>query len=678
MKRFILFFILFVSAECVAQTLTVSGKIMDAQAGPIPFANIYVGTQGSMSDGNGAFAFSLFAEGESFILNVSSIGYKPYRQEFPVRQDSFFVVVTLEAQVADLEEVVVKGVAQRIKGNGSWNNISPIAIATTGGSAGDLYRALQIMPGVQVQGESGKLVVRGGDSRETQTYIDDMHVPAPYTATGENMPARGRYSPFMFEGINFSSGGFAQEYGDGLSAVLPLFTKDESKLTKWGVNPSTIGLAGGGTRAFERGSVSLNLDYCNLGPYLSAVPNRLNMTSPYQTGSAASQLRFMPNDRSILKSYVSYDRTQFAQGMMHLKENNLYVNTTFRHTTGNGYRLFVGTAVSGVVRHVTGARQEGDTFEDKMREIHLKAKVSKRLTGFIHLSAGVESFIRRFGNEYADSAIIRNLSARPGLVSAFAIATLYPVRNLNVDISARTDNRTLSPRISVNYNLSGINLSATAGQYVQQPEAEYLYANRNIESARCVQYVAGAKYIHENKIYRVELYYKDYDRLPLVDGDRVTSGGYGYSKGLDLYLGDAALFGNVEYQASCSFNLSKRKSGTNRELSMPYYAPRHNASLAVKHTVIPLKSIIGVTCLYASGRPYNGGFTEPYNSLDASITYLACPKLIVYGSISNLLGRHNRFSNAGGALVRPAYDRFIYIGVFISLGGKSAYDVSNF
>ena len=47
-----------------------------------------------------------------------------------------------------------------------------------------------------------QLLVRGGSSDETQTYIDGMHVLNPYTATGINSPARGRYSTFMFSGVN--------------------------------------------------------------------------------------------------------------------------------------------------------------------------------------------------------------------------------------------------------------------------------------------------------------------------------------------------------------------------------------------------------------------------------------------------------------------------------------------
>ncbi len=678
MKRLFSFFTLLLSMECFAQSIKISGRVEDETSQPVSFANVFVGTHGSVSVEDGSFSFIFNTEEKQFVLNASAIGYETYSREFCIQSDSLFVVIMLKAKTTDLREVVVKSAVRHIKGSGAWSNLSPIAIATTGGSAGDLYRSMQTMPGVQSQGESGKLIVHGGDSREMKTYIDEMHVLMPYTTTGEHMSVRGRYSPFMFEGINFSSGGYSQEYGDGLSAVLPLFTKDESKLSKWGINPSTVGLAGGGTKAFDKGSVSLNLDYRNLGPYFSIMPNRLDMSEPYQTGSAAAQFRCTPGKESIIKSYISYDRTQFTQGTGNLTENNMYINTTFRYTSDNGYRLFAGAAFANMAQHIEGARHESDIFEDHARELHLKAKTSKRFSRFINLSVGAEGYIRHFGNEYNDSVINRSLTVNPDLLAAFIIATLYPVNNMNIDVSARLENGILSPRIAANYNLYGVGLSLTAGRYLQQPEVNYLYMNQNMESEQCLQYVAGAKYIKNGKIYRAEAYYKDYRHLPLLAAASLTSDGYGYSKGLDLYFSDEALFKNFEYQLSYSFILSERKSGTNREMITPYYVSRHNASAVLKYTIMPLKSIVGITYRYADGRPYAGGLTKSYNSLDMSLTFLANAKLIVYGSISNILGTKNEFSNADGAITHPAYDRFIYIGAFISLGGKSAYDVSNF
>lgn len=176
---------------------------------------------------------------------------------------------------------MVKG-ARTPAANSRWSDMHPVELVTVGGANGDLYKALQTLPGTQVQGETGELLVRGGGSYETQTFIDGMHVLNPYTSNGINTPARSRYSTFMFSGVNLASGGASQEYGEALSAVLPLETKDYSKVDKVGVNASVVGVGGGGTKTFDRGSLSVDLNYQNLGLYDKVYSGRRDFEEPYR------------------------------------------------------------------------------------------------------------------------------------------------------------------------------------------------------------------------------------------------------------------------------------------------------------------------------------------------------------------------------------------------------------
>ena len=62
-----------------------------------------------------------------------------------------------------------------------------------------------------------------------------------------------------------------------------------------------------------------------------------------------------------------------------------------------------------------------------------------------------------------------------------------------------------------------------------------------------------------------------------------------------------------------------------------------------------------------------------------NLTYLVSPKVIVYTSLNNILGRTNvfRFDTKGNPVV-GSRDRFFYIGIFVSLKNNKAYDISNF
>jgi hypothetical protein len=77
---------------------------------------------------------------------------------------------------------------------------------------------------VQKQGETGKIIVRGGDNNESATYMDGLLVSSPYYSSMPDLPSRGRFSPFMFNGVMFSTGGYSAEYGQALSSVLELKT----------------------------------------------------------------------------------------------------------------------------------------------------------------------------------------------------------------------------------------------------------------------------------------------------------------------------------------------------------------------------------------------------------------------------------------------------------------------
>lgn len=630
-----------------------------------------------------------------FISIVGFILFSVRAQSQVTVKDTIFL--TSFSDSVSLDEVVVKG-SKIPKMNSRWSDMQPVDLVTVGGANGNLYQALKTLPGTQLQGESGRLLVRGGSSDETQTYIDGMHVLNPYTTTGVNTPARGRYSPFMFSGINLSTGGYSQEYGEALSAVLPLETKDNSPINKWGINPSTIGIGSGGNHSFRKGSVALNLDYQNLAPYNKVYSGRIDFEKPYEMFTGATQFRYLPAENIIFKIYAGYDRTDFSNYtaddhyLFSLKEDNVYLNATIRAKTSSGWNWFAGVAYSFFDRKIDGAAVSDDNWSERQSELHLKAKLTKRLYPFLQLDMGVESFLRRYRTHYSLAPFIDQKNITPTLEAGFVAATLYPLENLRAELSFRTEYTSLnrkmnySPRLALCYNWNGVILSATAGRYTQSADNKYLAQQPSLHSEVCEQYNVGALYEAAGRFYKVEAYYKKYNRLALFTPDGLTSDGYGNSKGIDFYFEDRSLLKNFEYYLSYSFTVSKRKYLEYNELTTPQYATRHNASLVLKYSVPKLRTIISLTEGIASGRPYHNpnrpglmnDEAKLYNSLDFGITFLATKKIIAYASATNILCRKNEFGRVDGIPLRASSDHFFYLGVFITLGKKAAYDVSNF
>jgi hypothetical protein len=696
-----------------SQFHTVEGKILDQQSKPITNANVFIkGTiDGATSDSLGNFSFTTSQKGE-ITLCARMLGYAEFTVQVSEKK-SINLVLKMRPDNITLDNVVVSAGNFRLKGNDQFGKMSAVDIVTTAGSTGDLYHSLRTLPGAQMVGESGKLFIRGGDSNESQTYIDEMHVLSPYTITGENIPVRGRYSPFMFEGINFSTGGCSSEYAQGLSSVLALNTKDVSPITKTGVNVSSVGMSGGGTQAFDKGSVSASLEYQNMKPYYSLIPDRLNWINPYQLLSGSSQIRFKPNQSTVFKTFIGYNRTTFIQQLTSLenktvrnlgmKDDNFYLNSTFQKTTKLGYKIFAGAAFSFKNQYIDDAVVATDSYRDREWEVHLKTKASKRFNDFLRLNIGLENFFRHDETAYSYSSIVHSDSINHSISALFATAVLNINPNLYAELSDRIEYTSINnlwnsnPRLALTYNLSGVHFSGIIGKYTQLPENKYLFLNKNLLTEECTQYVSGMYYEKRDKVYRIETYYKKYNDLALQEPAVLSSDGYGYSKGVDMFFNDRALFKNFEYMLAYSFNLSKRKYQDYTELSTPQYSTMHNATVSIKYNIPGVRSILGITNRFASGRPYHdptkdgimNSITGFYNSVDMSLTFLASKQVIIYASASNLLGRQNVYNYTytadstmpGGYRKTPVIDstnHFFYIGIFITLSGKTAYDVSNF
>jgi len=715
MKRICILILLSFAGELngFAQLHTVEGKVLNEKSNPMAHANVFIkGTiDGATSDSLGHFSFETGQKGV-ITLCVRMLGYAEFLMPVSEKK-STALVLKMRPDNITLDNVVVTAGNFRLKGNSQFGKMSAVDIVTTAGSTGDLYHSLRTLPGAQMVGESGKLFIRGGDSNESQTYIDEMHVLSPYTTTGDNVPVRGRYSPFMFEGINFSTGASSSEYAQGLSGILALNTKDASPVTKIGVNVSSVGMSGGGTQAFEKGSVSVNLDYQNMKPYYALFPGRLNWINPYQLFSGSSQIRFNPNQSTVFKTFIGYDRTTFIQQLTSLdnqttrdfgmKDDNFYLNSTFQKTTESGYKVFAGAAFSYKNEQIDNAVLSADSYRDKEWEVHLKTKLTKRYTDFLRLNVGLEDFIRHDETTYAYSSTVHSDSINHSIGAVFATAVLNISSNLYAELSERMEYTSINnlwnsnPRLALSYNLKGVHFSGIIGKYTQLPENKYLMLNKYLLTGQCMQYVGGMYYEKRDKIYRIETYYKTYKDLALQESTVLTSDGYGHSKGVDVFFNERALFKNFEYMLAYSYSLSKRKYQDYTELSTPQYATTHNATVSIKYNIQALKSILGVTNRFASGRPYHDPTKEGimnstagfYNSVDMSLTYLASKKVILYASATNLLGRQNVYNynysvdvnSPGGYRKTPVIDsstHFFYIGIFITLSGKTAYDVSNF
>ena len=683
MKQKFAHIVLLLMAVCNIQAQTIiSGTISDGKE-TLAGANVFIlGTiEGCLSDSLGRFSFTTTQTGE-VTLKVTFIGFDDYTLKADASK-LHDLSIRMSERATTINEVVVTASTFSFGKSDNFKTMDALDVVMAGNSCGDIVAALQTLPGTQTVGEDGKLYVRGGESEECQTFVNGMHVLVPYSTNTENTALRGRFSPFLFKGINFSLGGYSGEYGQALSSVLPMETTDMATSDKYGVSASLVDWNIGGTKAFKTSSLSFNAALTSMGLYDRLFSQRQDFTRPYRKLSGEAQYKKEFACGGVLKSYAGYDLTSVGlhvdDRQLSLKEHNVYANVTYKAPLGNGATLFTGIANSSVFNDIDDAVTAGDHYHNFRNEVHLKAEIRKVCSDVLKLSTGIEDYIRNSQLRFAPYEYHLDYNILAAHVDAQWRVMPKVFLNMSARLEAMRNQWLLMPRATLSYIPNKrLQLSLVAGRYSQTPEDDYLaQSSKSLVQSTADHAILSLQYKWQTTLLRIEPYWKRYHHLPLMEKGVWQSHGDGTSQGVDIYLEDHSLFRNLTTTLAYSFNDSKRLYRDYTEERMPDYASRHNLRLTAKYAIG--KTIIGLAESYTSGRHFPQGTTPYYNSVDVNLTYLLSPKVIIYTSLNNIFGRTNIFRyDAAGSPVTASRDRFFYIGIFVSLKNNKAYDISNF
>ena len=683
MKQKFAHIVLLLMAVCNIQAQTIiSGTISDGKE-TLAGANVFIlGTiEGCLSDSLGRFSFTTTQTGE-VTLKVTFNGFDDYTLKADASK-LHDLSIRMNERATTINEVVVTASTFSFGKSDNFKTMDALDVVMAGNSCGDIVAALQTLPGTQTVGEDGKLYVRGGESEECQTFVNGMHVLVPYSTNTENTAVRGRFSPFLFKGINFSLGGYSGEYGQALSSVLPMETTDMATSDKYGVSASLVDWNIGGTKAFKTSSLSFNAALTSMGLYDQLFSQRQDFTRPYRKLSGEAQYKKEFACGGVLKSYAGYDLTSVGlhvdDRQLSLKEHNVYANVTYKAPLGRGATLFTGIANSSVFNDIDDAVTAGDHYHNFRNEVHLKAEIRKVCSDVLKLSTGIEDYIRNSQLRFAPYEYHLDYNILAAHIDAQWRVMPKVFLNMSARLEAMRNQWLLMPRATLSYIPNKrLQLSLVAGRYSQTPEDDYLaQSSKSLVQSTADHAILSLQYKWQTTLLRIEPYWKRYHHLPLMEKGVWQSHGDGTSQGVDIYLEDHSLFRNLTTTLAYSFNDSKRLYRDYTEERMPDYASRHNLRLTAKYAIG--KTIIGLAESYTSGRHFPQGTTPYYNSVDVNLTYLLSPKVIIYTSLNNIFGRTNIFRyDAAGSPVTASRDRFFYIGIFVSLKNNKAYDISNF
>jgi hypothetical protein len=698
MKAFYTFaFLLFTYISNAQQTI--SGTVIDEKNKPVLAANVFLdGTyDGTSTDEKGNFNFKTTAVGNQFLV-VSFLSYETIK--VPIEVEKFQnQTVKLKESVNTLDAVVITAGTFSAGEKSRVSVLKPLDIVTTAGAAGNIIAALQTLPGTQNVGEDGRLFVRGGEADETQTFVDGIRVAQPYGATTNNLPTRGRFSPFLFSGISFSTGGYSAEYGEALSSVLLLNTQDEPDQNKTDISFMTVGLGLSNTQKWEKSSLSVNTAYIDLAPNQMAIPQDVDWNKPFQSLSGETVYRYNFAN-GIFKAYAAFDASRFDLNQedinqpekvrVNLRNNNFYLNSSYKGNFGGNWHIFTGISY-GYGQNKIGI--DANTVNNAEHASHLKLKFTKKLSDKVKLNFGSDYFITKFDEDY-------NTTFKSGydsnIAAVYTEADIFFSKKFAAKVGVRAstndyiDENSISPRASLAYKVSKNSQFAFAyGDFEQTPRQEYLKYSSDFKTEKAAHYILNYQFVKGNRTLRSEVYFKQYNDLVKYDTENVqfdsqfSNNGEGYAKGLDVFWRDGNSIKYLEYWISYSYIDTKRDYKNYTAEVTPSFVSTHSLSLVTKYWINDWKSQIGFTQQFSSGRPYNNpnevafmnGKTKSYSSLSFNWAYLLSQQKILYFSVSNLLGTQNIFGynyadtvNGNGIYDRkaviPTADRFFFVGFF--------------
>ncbi len=201
----------------------ITGRALEKGRDPVSLANVIVlGTkQGTMTDETGTFLISGVPVG-TYQVKLQALGYDPIIQTVQVNAGQTAVVnfsVGVAKEVLTTETIEVRA-EKRIDTKSSSTHQSISAEKLKEIPVDNLSQAIATKAGIVAQG--GELHFRGGRAGEVKFQFDGVEATDPAFGGSANI------ANLAVAGTDVLSGGFDAEYGNALSGVVSVSTKEGS------------------------------------------------------------------------------------------------------------------------------------------------------------------------------------------------------------------------------------------------------------------------------------------------------------------------------------------------------------------------------------------------------------------------------------------------------------------
>ncbi len=682
-----------------AQSL-IRGKVIDNRGDPVSLVNVYLKEllEGSITKEDGEFSFETAATGQ-IVLVVSKLGYERKEILLNLSKLSGPVEIIVKKTNIQVSTVTITAGAFEASDEKKGALLKPLDIVQNAGAQADIYGALQTLPGVSPTTTETGIFVRGGGAYETKTMMDRMVVPQPFFSNVPNIPARGRFDPFLFKGTLFSTGGYSAEYGQALSSVLLLNTQDMPERTSSSLGLNLVGMEASHTHLWNKKTALFSrLGFTYLRPFFEITEQNRNWIKPPRGFDVALGGRHKTTT-GMFKSYFQHQSGNLSLGIenlenpenSHLFQNtnhNTFWNSTYQGLLGTSWSIFTGFAVSHDVD-----RDQFDQFSTDEDQTWVQSRITlgRDLNKKVYLKMGSEmSFQRNQFYKGFDTGSFESLTR--GLFSAFYVESDIKI---NDQLALRVGGRgeyaemihelNLAPRLSMAMK-TGKNsqISWAYGTFYQTPEIDILYSTQALNFEAAQHYLMNYQWLTDQYTFRIEAYYKDYRNLVTSTGNfTYNNGGEGVARGIDLFWRDKQTVKHLDYWVTYSLIDSERSFREFTSTVTPPFVSRHTINVVGNYDVTDINLSFGASYTFASGRTFTNpdlpgqlnDQTQDYHNLNINTSYLTSlwnNFTVIYASVQNPLGFDQVFGytySADGTMrraINPPAARTFFVGVFVS------------
>ncbi len=603
-KKYILF-VWLLTPGIIMATSVISGIVTDSiSQKPLSAVNITIenSLQGAQSDTAGRFSFKSVSTGNVIII-FERLGYDVLRQTMSLKNEkSYFLIIKMTENPLKSSEILVEGnkwISPTEKSLLGYKEISPKEIISSVGNLEDPIKSIQNLPGVNARHDyTSQLFIRGSSPDQNAIALDGLMLYNPYRFHFLSIGGLSIFNPDMITQMNVTLGGFSSSYGNKLSGLLSIHTKDGGNnwYHKVGINLHSF-------RYVLNGPLAKNLFFIASvrRTYYDWILNQFSdngvIYPHFEDIHAKLTWNITPNHKLRLYSLYGEEGakiTNFQQyagrfldhsfnGLTSISlEGNLNSNIHYKFISAyqsNKDTIDASTSIEKVHSVYSAHYQEWTSSVNLDWELHYDKNISVGLQ-YSNIDQKFNAKSHIITNYFPEHANGHLLYEKWG---AFLESQTWLTKELQYKLGFRWDYYDLSeeheesPRFSFRWQFKPHwILSGNWGVYHQiidpMNDGEYIHENRdfaevlkNLTSQKLIYYAVAIEWIKNSNIsFKLEGFYKNYLNLPVISTGEYYSSNPFFAETTNEGEGSST---GIEFQTIYKYEKSKLWFGYNYLIS---------------------------------------------------------------------------------------------------------------